>query len=584
MSEDAGRGDLRLFREMLPYMHPERWLYLASMLLAPISAAMIVLQPWLLQQAIDVHISAADLEGLEQVALLYLGAIVVGIVAQTGHQLLLSYAAMRTITRVRKRVYDHTLGLAQSFFDRTRTGRLLTRATSDVESLGETLTAGAVTLYLDVLQVLGVLVAMFLLDARLTAMLLLTVPPLAFVIDQLRRRLRALYQIVRTSLADLNAFLSERLEGVEVVQLYRDEARAVAGFQQRLDTFTNATIRTNIFDAMVYAVVDGVTSVTMALMLWYGSGDLLGTALSAGTLAAFVEYVARLFRPIQEFSQKLAVLQQAGAALSKIFGLLDEDERIDGGDAVPADADGHLRIEDVRFAYGDGPQILRGIDVDLKPGSVVALVGRTGSGKTTLGKLLTRAYQGYTGRITLDGVELADLPVADVRRRIGSVQQDVQLFPGDVRFNLTLGADIADEALSAAIRLVHAEEVVARLGGLDGIIEESGRNLSAGEAQLLSFARTMAHDPPVIILDEATASVDSLTEAKIQAATGEILARKTTLVIAHRLSTIVNADEILVLDAGAVLERGTHEALLAMGGRYAHLFEQQLQTAPTGHA
>lgn len=575
MSDDAPRSDLQMFRRFAGFMKPELGLYLGSMALAPISAAMLVVQPWLLQQAIDNHIRVGDVEGVQSIAWWYLAAIVIGLVAQTGYQLLLSYGAMRTITRVRVEVYRHTVSLAQSFFDRTPTGRLLTRATNDVEALGETLTAGAVTLFLDILQVIGVLTAMFLLDARLTLVLLLGGPPLAFLIDQLRRQLRKLYLIVRTSLADLNAYLSERLEGIEVVQLYRDEQRSLEGFQSKLDTYTRATIRTNIFDASMYALVDGVTSIAMALMLWYGGGGLFETTLSAGLLAAFIEYVARLFRPIQEFSQKVAVLQRASAAMVKIFGLLDEVEHIEQGDAELGPASG-IDVEGVRFAYGDGPLILKGIDLRVAPGAVVALVGRTGSGKTTLGKILTRAYQGYEGSIRIDGTEVRDLPTAVVRKTIGAVQQDVQLFPGDVRFNLALGADIPDADLDRAISVVGADDIVERLGGLDGVIEESGRNLSAGEAQLLSFARTMAHDAPIVILDEATASVDSLTEARIQQATNALLAAKTTVVIAHRLSTIVHADEILVLDAGEVVERGTHRELIDQGGRYAHLFDQQL--------
>ncbi len=570
------RSDWSLFRSLLPFLKPELRLYLLSFALAPIAALMVVIQPWLMQRAIDQHITSGDYEGLRTVALLYLGSVIVQFAAQTGHMLAISNGAMRSIARLRQRVYQHTMSLAQSFFDRNRTGRLLTRATSDVEALGETMTAGAITIGLDVLQVIGVLVAMFALEPRLTVTLLLVVPLLAIVIDQLRRRLRVLYLTVRTSLAELNAFLAERLEGAEIVQLYRDEERSLAAFDQRLDRYTEATIRTNIFDALVYATVDGVTSIAMALMLWYGSGGILDGALTAGLLAAFIDYVARLFRPIQEFSQKVAVLQQASAALNKIFSLLDEDEQIAAGTEHPAELHGHVSLRNVHFAYGDGPTILHGIDLDLRPGEVVAVVGRTGSGKTTIGKLLTRSYQGYEGSITLDGVELTDLNPVAVRHAIGTVHQDVQLFPGDVRFNLTLGADIDDEALNNAIRMVRAESVVHRLGGLDGRVAGGGRNLSAGEAQLLSFARTMAHDPPVVILDEATASVDSLTEALIQGATEAILANKTTLVIAHRLSTIVGADRIVVLDAGRVIEEGPHAELLQRGGAYAQLYEQQL--------
>jgi ATP-binding cassette subfamily B multidrug efflux pump len=320
----------------------------------------------------------------------------------------------------------------------------------------------------------------------------------------------------------------------------------------------------------------------MALVLWYGSGNVLDGVLTAGLLAAFIDYVSKLFRPIQEFSQKVAVLQRASAALTKIFSLLDDDVAITPGTRDLPSPRGHLVLRDLGFAYGDAPPVLHHIDLEVRPGEVVALCGRTGSGKSTIGKLLTRSYDGYTGSLTLDGVELSELQPASVRRAVGEVRQDAQLFAGDVRFNLSLGADIEDAALIEAVQLVHADRVVQRLGGLDGLIEEGGRNLSSGEAQLLSFARTMAHDPPIVLLDEATASVDSLTEALIHQATLTVLARKTTVVIAHRLSTIRHADRIAVLEAGRIVEQGNHEQLLALDGAYAELCRQQLRQAEGG--
>ena len=415
---------------------------------------------------------------------------------------------------------------------------------------------------------------MFWLDWRLTLVLLLVAPPLAIVVNILRTKLRTLYIEIRTSLSELNAYLSERLTGVETVQLYRDEERSLALFDVRLHRYRDANIRTNVFDALLYAVVDGLSSVTMALMLWYGAQGSISEGITAGLLAAFLDYIAKLFRPVQEFSQKIAVIQRAVAALQKIFGLLDVHERVTGGTKQPADV-GRISLRELTFAYGDGPTILHGITLDVAPSEVLAIVGRTGSGKTTIGKVLTAAYGGYEGSVLLDGHELSELDLAHTRQKIGAVRQDVQLFPGTVRFNLTMGREVPDSTIHTALDLAHATEIVARLGGLDGVIEQQGRNLSAGEAQLLSFARTMIFDPDIVVLDEATASVDSLTEAKLQAATEAILSTKTTLVIAHRLSTIVNADRIAVLDAGEVIELGRHEELLAAGGPYARLFEQQ---------
>ena len=433
---------------------------------------------------------------------------------------------------------------------------------------------GAITIVLDVMLVLGIAGLMFNLNWYLALLMLLTAPPLVVAVNITRKRLRTLFQQVRTSLSHLTAFTAERLNGLTIVQLYRDEDRALTEYDKRLANYRSATVKTNIYDAALYACLDALKTITIAGLLWFGAKEISTGVFTVGLLAAFIDCVSRLYRPIQEFSAKVATIQRAGSALEKIFGLLDVQETIPEGRGEPAPLRGEICFRDVRFAYNeDSPEVIGGISFTLKPGNVLALVGRTGSGKSTIGKLLTRAYAGYTGSITLDGVELRDLPIDYVRSTIGSVRQDVQMFPGDVRLNTSLGANIDDQTLLDAIDVANATKIIERLGGLDATIAHRAANLSVGEAQLLSFARTIAINPPIVVLDEATASVDSITEASIQSATEHLLREKTVLVIAHRLSTVRHADLILHLRAGKIIESGTHDELIAAKGSYAALFD-----------
>ncbi len=568
-------------KRLWPFIRKDQWVLWVALVATPIISVCALAQPYLIKVAIDDHFSKGDFAGLTQVAWMYLGVALCSYVLSVGYALVLSWAGMRMLLRLREWLYERVLSLPLSFFDKRPAGVLLTRLTNDIDALGEVIGAGIVTIVLDILMVMGCLAAMFYLDVELTILTLIASPVLMGLIELVRRRLKNLYLTIRDSIASVNAYLSEQIDGVEILQLFGGEDRAEEQFDVRNLKYRNASMESNIYDSLMFALVDGLSSVFIAMLLWYGSGQMgewLGLegiqVQSAGLMVAFIDYLNRLLTPVRDISQKMSVIQRALAAVSKIFGLVDAQEPMSlEGVEVPT-SKGHIQISDLRFAYSESADdVIKGISLDIKPGQVVAIVGSSGSGKTTLTRILDRSYTGYRGSILLDGTELSGCSVPSLRKQIVAVRQDLQIFSRSLRFNVLLeNPDISMEQAERAAKLTCADGFIDRLGW-DKVLRERGGDLSVGEGQLLTFARTMATDANIVILDEATASVDSVTEAKIQQAIENIFAEKTVIVIAHRLSTIQQADVIVVLEQGLVVEHGSHSELLTLNGRYAELVE-----------
>jgi ATP-binding cassette, subfamily B, multidrug efflux pump len=565
----------------------KRWLWI-GLAMIPLVAGLSTLRPLLLKHAIDHSIPDGDRLGLRWVGLLFLVAVVAEFLCSAVQVYALQRAGHATISDARHRIFEHVLRLPARFFDTHAMGSLLTRTTSDVEALSETLSFGVFTIATDVVMIGSILVAMFALDPVLAAVTLTVAPVLVLLVRYFGAVLRRLQLEVRKAQAVQTGFLAEQLTGVTVVQLFGRQESARGEYARLGERYLANTKHANILDALLYSLMDGISAFAIALLIYFSVPQVVSHAITLGLLFAFVDYLQRIFVPIREFSGKLATIQRAAASLERIYGLLDEPtEPPDApGIADPlADWRGGLSVRDLRFRYrADAPEVLRGVSFDVAPGEVVAVVGRTGSGKSSLARVLTRLYEGYEGSIALElpqgPLELRDVPPPRLRAHALMVSQDVFLFHDDVRFNVSLG-DAAlhddDERLHRALAIVQADASLRARGGLGLEVGERGGNLSAGEAQLVAFARVAARAPTLLLLDEATASVDSTTEQKVQVAIERLLRGRSVIVIAHRLSTIRRADKILVMQQGRIVEQGTHAELIALGGVFAEMERQGLE-------
>ena len=596
--------DWQLFRRLLGYLRPYIRAAVAALALIVVMAGLDLVGPWLTKVAIDRYIASGDADGLAVVAGFYFLTLAAAWVVRFAQIYIMQMTGQRIMRDVRRQVFGHLQRLHVGYFDRNPVGRLMTRVTTDVDAINELFTSGIVTVFGDLFALFGIMGVMLALDWRLALVTFAVIPLFFIVTNWFRKGARQAFRETRRWVARINAFLQENLSGMSVVQLFRREERNRAAFAAVNQKHYEANLSAIFYYAVFYPAIEFLAVLAVALILLYGGGQVLVGGVTLGVLVAFIQYSERFWRPISDLSEKFNILQAAMAASERIFGLLDtEPQVVSPGSARSVGAEkGRVALEGVWFSYAAAAKataggaasddsadpdetdwVLRDIDFSVEPGRSVALVGATGAGKTSIISLLSRFYDVQKGRVTLDGFDVRDYDLQALRSSLALVLQDVHLSSGTIASNIRLGSDIPDERVRAAAEAVHAHRFIEALpDGYDTEVRERGATLSVGQKQLLSFARALAHDPRVLILDEATSSVDTETEQLIQDALKVLLEGRTAIVIAHRLSTVQKVDQIIVMRKGRIRERGTHQELLAKRGMYWTLYQLQYKDQELG--
>lgn len=571
--------DARLMRRLLKYLSPYKYYIILSTLLLIFATLMVLAGPLLTKIAIDNHITTGNLDGLSIIVLLYAAILVAQFILQYLQTYIIQWVGQKTMYDLRMEVFSHIDRLGLSFFDKNPVGRLVTRATSDIQALNELFTSGVVAIFGDVIMLAGIVVIMLMLNWEL-ALVSMIVIPLIFISTMIfRSRVREAFRRIRTRVARVNSFIQEHVSGMWVVQSFVAEKRTFGKFDDINSDLRNNHLKSVLYFAVFFPVIEILGAVSVALVIWYGGIQNIREMLTLGALVAFLQYVERFFSPIRDLSEKYNILQQAMASSERIFRLLDEKPDIADPEepVLLPDIKGAIEFKNLWFAYNDEEWILKDINLKIEPGERIAVVGATGAGKTSTISLLLRFYEFQKGSVTLDGVSIRDFAIDDYRKYFALVLQDIFMFSGDIGRNIRLGnEEISDDDIEEALRIVGADSFVNRLeGGLSHVLSERGANLSVGQRQLLAFARALAFKPKILILDEATSSVDTETEILIQKAMERLLTGRTSIIIAHRLSTIKNCDRIVVMHKGQIKEVGTHAQLLAEGGIYHRLYQLQ---------
>ncbi|EMR02243.1 ABC transporter ATP-binding protein [Cesiribacter andamanensis] len=570
--------DWKVLRRLFSFAKPYMGTFWMLVVLTVVMAVLAPLRPWLIQLTIDDNIAVGDFEGLQRMMLLLVGLLLLQSVVQYFHTYLSDWLGQFVIRDLRTTLYRHLLGLRLKFFDRTPIGRLVTRTVSDIETLASVFSEGVAAIVGDLLQLVFIMGFMLYTDWRLTLVCLSTLPLLILSTWVFKEKIKVTFNDVRNAVANLNSFVQEHLTGMSIVQIFGSEKREYEKFKTINKEHRRANLRSVLYYSIYFPVAEVIQAMGIGLLVWYGARQVINAEIEPGVLVAFILYIQMFFRPIRLIADRFNTLQMGVVSSERIMSLLDSREHLaDTGIYMPEHLQGAVQFKGVWFAYEEPDWVLKDISFEAKPGETIALVGATGAGKSSIINLLNRFYEYQQGEICIDGRHIRDFDIASLRRSIGVVLQDVFLFSDTIGNNISLNnPDISLEKMKQAADLVGARKFIERLpGGFEYNVMERGATLSVGQRQLISFVRALVYDPRIIILDEATSSVDTETEEMIQAAIEKLMKGRTSLVIAHRLSTIQKADKIIVLDRGEIKEEGTHEELLAKGGWYANLYRMQ---------
>lgn len=570
--------DLNVLKRLFRFVKPYKAYFYFLIFLTVALALLVPARPYLIQVTIDKYVGIKDYNGLLSMVLLLVGLLILQAIVQYLHTYFSGWLGQHIIRDIRIKLFRHIENLRLQFFDKTPIGRLVTRNISDVETLSDVFSQGLAAMVGDILQLIVILVVMFYTNWKLTLVSLSTLPLLILSTYVFKEKIKVAFNDVRNAVSNLNSFVQEHITGMNIIQIFNSEEREYEKFKEINKEHRRANLKSVLYYSVYYPVAEVIQAAGIGLVVWYGAGQVIQEEVTLGILIAFIMYIQMFFRPIRMIADRFNTLQMGIVSSNRLFNLLDSNEYIsDNGTFAPETIKGEVKFDKVSFAYIDEDYVLKDISFEVSPGQTVALVGATGAGKSSVINLLSRFYEINKGTITMDGVDVREYDLAALRRQIGVVLQDVFLFSDTIANNITLGnPDIPRSKIMEAAELVGAAEFINRLPGkLDYNVMERGSTLSVGQRQLISFVRAMVYDPKIIVLDEATSSVDTETEELIQNAIGKLMVGRTSIVIAHRLSTIQKADKIIVLDKGVIVESGTHDELLDHDGYYAQLHQMQ---------